>query len=150
MIVLLTYIDSVTGIPVTEQESKNGPKLPNLPELEVLWSKSSEYPTATPKFVCRVTRITHPAILEVWTEEQEQQEYQKELEARRLKEVEILSKPIRSERAQLLKDSDLYMILDYPISQEKRSEWALYRQALRDITLQPNFPYEVTWPIKPE
>jgi hypothetical protein len=29
-------------------------------------------------------------------------------------------------------------------------EMATYRQALRDITLQPGFPHNVTWPTKPE
>ena len=27
--------------------------------------------------------------------------------------------------------------------------WATYRQALRDITLQPGFPHNVTWPDEP-
>lgn len=27
-------------------------------------------------------------------------------------------------------------------------EWSTYRQALRDITGQDGFPYQVTWPIK--
>lgn len=28
-------------------------------------------------------------------------------------------------------------------------EWAEYRQALRDIPLQPGFPWEISWPKKP-
>jgi len=28
-------------------------------------------------------------------------------------------------------------------------EWSTYRQALRDITEQEGFPYQVTWPTKP-
>lgn len=31
----------------------------------------------------------------------------------------------------------------------KRTEWATYRQQLRDITAQPGFPWEVIWPTKP-
>lgn len=27
--------------------------------------------------------------------------------------------------------------------------WTTYRQALRDITIQPGFPHNVTWPTKP-
>jgi len=27
---------------------------------------------------------------------------------------------------------------------------AAYRQALRDITSQPGFPHDVSWPTKPE
>ncbi|KUZ66443.1 phage tail assembly chaperone [Burkholderia ubonensis] len=29
------------------------------------------------------------------------------------------------------------------------SQWAAYRQALRDITEQPNFPFDVAWPETP-
>ena len=29
-------------------------------------------------------------------------------------------------------------------------EWAKYRQALRDITKQPGFPFDVTFPEKPD
>lgn len=29
-------------------------------------------------------------------------------------------------------------------------EWLQYRQDLRDITLQPNYPYDVEWPTRPE
>jgi hypothetical protein len=38
---------------------------------------------------------------------------------------------------------------DYPIAPEKREEWAVYRQALRDIPEQPGFPWEVEWPVPP-
>lgn len=30
------------------------------------------------------------------------------------------------------------------------AEQAAYRQALRDITNQPGFPTDITWPTKPE
>ena len=29
------------------------------------------------------------------------------------------------------------------------TEWAIYRQALRDITEQDGFPNEITWPTDP-
>jgi len=32
----------------------------------------------------------------------------------------------------------------------KVNEWELYRQALRDITAQKGFPFEIQWPTKPE
>lgn len=28
--------------------------------------------------------------------------------------------------------------------------WAQYRQALRDLPMQPGFPYQVDWPVKPD
>jgi hypothetical protein len=35
---------------------------------------------------------------------------------------------------------------------EKQAEWTAYRQALLDITVSsdPDFPFKVTWPNKPE
>ena len=30
------------------------------------------------------------------------------------------------------------------------SDWATYRQALRDVPSQSGFPHDITWPEKPE
>ena len=35
------------------------------------------------------------------------------------------------------------------LSEEKKAEWATYRRALLDITLQEGFPHNVTWPTSP-
>lgn len=56
---------------------------------------------------------------------------------------------VRSNRDQLLLETDFYMMLDYPISEEDRNIFKIYRQALRDITQQEGFPENVTWPEKP-
>jgi hypothetical protein len=52
---------------------------------------------------------------------------------------------IRQERNRLLAESDWTQITDATADKEA---WATYRQALRDITLQPN-PVEVQWPVEP-
>lgn len=49
----------------------------------------------------------------------------------------------------LLNDSDYLMMIDYPISDEKRQEIKVYRQALRDIPQQDGFPENIVWPDKP-
>lgn len=36
------------------------------------------------------------------------------------------------------------------ISAERKSLWATYRQALRDVPAQTGFPWNVQWPTKPE
>lgn len=41
---------------------------------------------------------------------------------------------IRDIRNGLLEDSDRYMIPDFPITEEKREEWKVYRELLREIT----------------
>lgn len=56
---------------------------------------------------------------------------------------------IRSRRNILLGESDWTQLADVSLSDEKKEEWRLYRQSLRDIT---NFdsPDHVIWPNKPE
>jgi hypothetical protein len=49
---------------------------------------------------------------------------------------------IRTQRNQMLKDTDWTQVADSPVD---KTAWALYRQALRDITQQPD-PFNITWP----
>ena len=53
---------------------------------------------------------------------------------------------IRLKRNNLLSESDWTQFNDSPLSNEKKLEWATYRQLLRDVT--NSTPY--TLPIKPE
>lgn len=54
---------------------------------------------------------------------------------------------VRSRRNALLSDCDWTQVADAPVDQ---AVWATYRQALRDLTSQEGFPFNVTWPTKPE
>ena len=54
-------------------------------------------------------------------------------------------------RTKLLVESDFS---DLPVTQARLSDaektaWATYRQALRDITLQQAYPWDIIWPVKP-
>jgi hypothetical protein len=62
-------------------------------------------------------------------------------------EPERLASQIRQERNTLLSDCDWTQVSDAPVNQVA---WQTYRQALRDVTSQEGFPYDVTWPTKPE
>ena len=53
---------------------------------------------------------------------------------------------VRNSRTQMLKDCDWTQLAD---STADKTAWATYRQALRDITTQSGFPWEVTWPDAP-
>lgn len=53
---------------------------------------------------------------------------------------------VRSERNTRLARSDWTQVLDAPVD---RSAWAVYRQGLRDVTDQPGFPWNVSWPQEP-
>ena len=46
---------------------------------------------------------------------------------------------VRAVRNQYLADSDLYMIVDFPITEEQRNQYKAYRQYLRDYTAQDNW-----------
>ena len=56
---------------------------------------------------------------------------------------------VTQRRNNLLNDSDYLMMVDYPISDEKKQEIKAYRQALRDIPQQDGFPDNIVWPDKP-
>lgn len=60
-----------------------------------------------------------------------------------------LARQRRADREDLLTKTDWTQIADAPLSADQRAAWAAYRQALRDMPTQPNFPWEVTWPVKP-
>jgi hypothetical protein len=51
---------------------------------------------------------------------------------------------IRSQRNQMLKDTDWTQVEDSPVD---KAAWATYRQALRDITTQDD-PFSIVWPTQ--
>jgi hypothetical protein len=53
---------------------------------------------------------------------------------------------VRWSRAQKLKDSDWTQLQD---ATADKDAWAVYRQALRDISKQEGYPWDVTWPKEP-
>jgi hypothetical protein len=60
--------------------------------------------------------------------------------------LERKSAEVRQQRNQLLNNCDWTQLVDAPVD---ASPWATYRQALRDITDQPGFPWNVEWPAVP-
>lgn len=56
------------------------------------------------------------------------------------------AKSVREQRNAKLKDSDWTQVADAPVD---KAAWAIYRQALRDISAQPGFPWDVQWPEMP-
>lgn len=55
---------------------------------------------------------------------------------------------VRSERNELLAASDWTQLADCPLDDAAKAAWAVYRQALRDVTAQGD-PFEIAWPEKP-
>ena len=59
---------------------------------------------------------------------------------------------IRNKRNELLKESDWTQVNDCPLSDSKKTEWATYRQELRDLTttyLDAVAIEEIVFPTKP-
>lgn len=56
------------------------------------------------------------------------------------------AKSVRAERNRLIAECDWTQVEDSPVD---KTAWATYRQALRDLTLQAGFPFDVTYPTKP-
>jgi len=56
----------------------------------------------------------------------------------------------RKLRNNMLQSSDRRMLWDSNLTDEKKQEWATYRQALRDLPANTTNPLEPNWPEAPE
>ena len=92
-------------------------------------------------FICQA--VKHDYISGNFTEINECPDWKIQLEK------EVLSLDVRLERNKLLSNTDHLIQSDYPISDEKKQEIKVYRQALRDIPQQDGFPDNIVWPDKP-
>ena len=72
-------------------------------------------------------------------------EHQEELKQ---KEIETLSTELRAKRDAELDATDFYLMPDYPISGSDLTLIQKYRQELRDLPQQEDFPY-VDFPVNP-
>ena len=70
---------------------------------------------------------------------------EQEAEYKAMKDAEQ-AKSVRADRTKRLADSDWTQIAD---STADKAAWAVYRQALRDVTGQEGFPWTITWPETP-
>ena len=55
----------------------------------------------------------------------------------------------RIKRDALLSETDWTQLGDVGFSLERLEAWQTYRQALRDITKQDGFPFDIKWPTPP-
>jgi len=59
------------------------------------------------------------------------------------------AKSVRASRDSKLAESDWRVIKSAETATALPTEWATYRQALRDVTAQAGFPWTITWPDAP-
>ena len=64
-------------------------------------------------------------------------------------ELTELEDQVRNQRDKKLNASDWTQMPDSPLSDADKTLWQTYRQALRDIPAQTNFPTDITWPTEP-
>lgn len=75
------------------------------------------------------------------------EEYEIEYESVRYKQK---SREVREERDRLQVDSDFTQHVSYPCGVDEYKGWIAYKEALRRLPNQKNFPYNVQYPQKPE
>lgn len=115
-------------------------------------------PSADFKIVVRngVEQDANGNWVQAWTEREMFAEYtdddgntvtvQAQKDAKTAADNASLAATERSTRDELLKATDHYGLSDVTMS----ADMATYRQALRDVPQQENFPGTITWPTKPE
>lgn len=64
-------------------------------------------------------------------------------------DLDTLKNNINIRRNFLLAESDWVVLPDAPFTEEQKNTWKVYRQELRDITIQEGYPENVEWPEKP-
>lgn len=62
-------------------------------------------------------------------------------------DIELTTKDVLRKRQIMLGQSDYTQLPDTPVADKEL--WAVYRQALRDITEQPGYPLQINWPTAP-
>lgn len=106
----------------------------------IIQSLGLEAVTTTPKPDGYIVEEVSPVLVDgVWTQQ---------WATRPPTEAETLAKSseVRAARDKLLTESDWIVARSYEQGVPVPQEWVAYRQALRDITQQPEFPWEVVWP----
>jgi hypothetical protein len=64
--------------------------------------------------------------------------------------TEAKAAEVRQQRNELLTASDWTQFTDSPLGVDAKLAWALYRESLRMVPEQPNFPWDVDWPVPPQ
>jgi hypothetical protein len=81
----------------------------------------------------------------VFTDTEESSAAEQEAAYKATKDAEQ-AKSVRTSRNEKLKDSDWTQVADATVD---KAAWAVYRQALRDVTSQEGFPWAIEWPTNP-
>lgn len=144
-----THVDSVTGIPCTVEPMLNGPMMPQ--GIDFVFALESEYPTYVPTFYGTTNLMELPDYVTELTQEEFERDYASEIHARQTDPIRIKQESdyVRSQRDGLLAQTDWLVKRAMSTNTLVEQEIADYRQALRDITTQEGFPFNIEWPTNP-
>lgn len=53
---------------------------------------------------------------------------------------------VKTQRANMLNLSDWTQLSDIPLDEATKQSWGVYRQALRDVSTQSGYPWDIAWP----
>lgn len=56
---------------------------------------------------------------------------------------------VRVQRDAALRGCDWTQAVDSPLDATTKAAWVAYRQSLRDVPAQTNFPDSINWPVQP-
>lgn len=128
-----TYVDAVTGVPVTDAPASNGPKFPDVDGLEFVWARESRYPTSVPEFfgTCPDASFTMAAgVLDVLAQADFEQMRLDEMRARIPQVVTIRQAKLALLQAGLLDDVEAAMTqadratqIEWEYATEFRRDW---------------------------
>jgi hypothetical protein len=137
-----TYVDAVTGTPVSEAPATNGPKFPDVDGLEFSFALESQYPTSVPIFfgTCPDESITMvPGVIDALTEADFLQAQKDEMHARVPKVVTIRQARLALLQSGLLDDIDAAIAAS--TDRALKIEWEFATEFRRDwpalIAMQP-------------
>jgi hypothetical protein len=109
-------------------------------------------PEPLPSTSCRKVEYAGVQLInEQWTEVWNELQLHEDAAAQSVCEEERTATQwihVRAERNRLLAETDYTQLSDTPISESSKLAFQTYRQALRNITTQPD-PYNITWPTIP-
>ncbi len=139
-----TYVDQKTKLSYQTEESFNGSMFPEVIGLQYVFALESAYPTRVPHFfgTCPDDSDTNvEGVLEVL-----QKETWEVIQSMEMSLRHNSPRNIKKARNDELAKTDWTQLAD---SSADKAAWAIYRQALRDLPQQSNFPDQISWPTKP-
>lgn len=146
MHICVTHVDARTGIPCTVAPMSHGPAFPKIKGLQIEFGNQTQWPTNEPLFFGTCdddADLTTPGVIRSLTLDEYQLEQRKENDTKAMQ--------VRERRDWLLRtEVDSYNPIRWEtLMPEQQDAMRGYRQALLDITTQPGFPWNVTWPVAP-